>query len=232
MEYNYLGTVVKILNTPARQNKFIEEDFFNNAPVQRMVFAMKTKSAVTGLNIENPFSYMHLQLRQLKILKGGQSIVDFDAANCRLYVTTMEAMNFQDVIPSILTDNFKDHYALVFALTSLQDATENLYPPEVIGEPLRLGLNFTFLLEHFNEFLVLVEQILWLQLTFPVTDTNTLQQIFNSFFQLKTWYLRQLFSVYFTLITKETVTSKNRQESKKRSAFWITDTNFCDNWYF
>ena len=54
--------------------------------------------------------------------------VDFDAAdNCRLYVTTMKAMNFQDDIPSIPIDIFKDHYVLVFDLTSMHDATGNCH---------------------------------------------------------------------------------------------------------
>ena len=75
---------------------------------------------------------------------GGQPIVDFDAAdNCRLYVTTMKAMNFQDNIPSISNNNFKDHYVLVFDLTSMQDATENCNYPQLVGEPLTLDLNLT-----------------------------------------------------------------------------------------
>ena len=67
----------------------------------------------------------------------------------------MKAMNFQDDIPSIPIDNFKDHYALVFDLTSMQDATENCHDPKLIGEPLRLELNFTFPLEHVTELIVL-----------------------------------------------------------------------------
>ena len=34
-------------------------------------------------------------------------------------------MNFQDDIHSIPIDDFKDHYVLVFDLTSKQDASEN-----------------------------------------------------------------------------------------------------------
>ena len=72
-------------------------------------------------------------LRQIKILRGGQTIVDFDAAdNCRLHVTTMKAMNFQDDIPSIPIDKFKDHYVLLFDLTSMQDAFENCHYPELV----------------------------------------------------------------------------------------------------
>ena len=68
-------------------------------------------------------------------------------------------MNFQDHIPSIPIDNFKDHYVLVLDLTSMQDATENCHYPELVGEPLRLALNFTFPLEHVTELIVLGERI-------------------------------------------------------------------------
>ena len=53
-------------------------------------------------------------------------MVDYDAADkFRLYVTTMKAMNFQYDIPSISTDKFKDHYVIVFDLTSMDDAFGN-----------------------------------------------------------------------------------------------------------
>ena len=121
---------------------------------------MNTNSAFTGSFTENPFWYQHFDLRQIRILRGGQPIVDFDAAdNCRLYVTTMKAMNFQDNIPSIPIDNFRDNYILVFDLTSMQEATENCHYPELVGEPLRLELNFTFSLEHVPELIVLGERM-------------------------------------------------------------------------
>ena len=34
MEYNYLETVVETFIVPARQNQFIQENIFNNAPVR------------------------------------------------------------------------------------------------------------------------------------------------------------------------------------------------------
>ena len=52
-------------------------------------------------------------------------------------------MNFQDDIPSIPIDDFKQYYVLVFDLIAMQDGTENCHYPELIGEPLRLELNFT-----------------------------------------------------------------------------------------
>ena len=71
----------------------------------------------------------------------------------------MKAMNFQDDISSIPIDNFKDHYVLVFDLTSMQDASENCLYPELGGEPLRLELKFTFPLEHVTELIVLGERM-------------------------------------------------------------------------
>ena len=66
-------------------------------------------------------------------------------------------MNFLDDILSVPIDNFRNHYVVVFDLTSMQDATENCFYPELVGEPLRLELNFTFPLEHVTELIVLRE---------------------------------------------------------------------------
>ena len=68
-------------------------------------------------------------------------------------------MNFQDKMPSIRMENFKDHYVLMFDLTSMEDATENYNYPELVGEQLRLEFNFTFLLERVTELIVLGERM-------------------------------------------------------------------------
>ena len=118
VEFNFLETLPKTFIIPARQNQFIRENIFNNAPVRRIAIAMNTNSSFIGCFTENPLWYQQFDLRQFRILRGGQPFVDFDAAdNCRLYVTTMKAKNFQDDIPSIPIDKFKDHYVLVFDLT-------------------------------------------------------------------------------------------------------------------
>ena len=102
VEFNYLETLAKTFIIPARQNQFIQENIFNNAPVRRIAIAMNTNSAFTGFYTENPFWYQQFELRQIRIFRGGQPMVDFDAADdCRLYVTTMKAMNFQDDIPQL-----------------------------------------------------------------------------------------------------------------------------------
>ena len=68
-------------------------------------------------------------------------------------------MNFQDVIPSIPNDKFKDPYVLAFDLTSMQDAIENCHYLELVGEPLRLEIDFAHPLENVTDFIVLGERM-------------------------------------------------------------------------
>ena len=160
VEFNYLETLARTFINPARQSQFIQKNTSNNAPIRRIAIAMNTNSPFTGSYTVNPFWYQQFDLRQTRYLRGGQPIVDFDAGdNGRLFVITKKSMNFRDDIPSIPTDNFKDHYVLVFALTSMQDATENCHYPEIIGGPLRPELNITYPLEHVTELIVLGERM-------------------------------------------------------------------------
>ena len=71
----------------------------------------------------------------------------------------MKARNFQDDIPSIPIDDFREHYVLLFDLTSMHDATQKCHYPEFVGEPLRLEVNFTHPLENLNELNVLGERM-------------------------------------------------------------------------
>ena len=155
-----METLAKTYIIPARQNQFIQENIINNAPKRRIAIAINSNSAFTGTFAENPFWYQQFNLRDIRILRGGQPIEHHDTTdNCRLYVTRMKAMNFQDDIPSIPVDNFKDHYVLVFDLASMQDDTEYCHYRKLIGEPLRLELYFSSPLEIVTEVLGLGERM-------------------------------------------------------------------------
>ena len=71
----------------------------------------------------------------------------------------MKELNFQDDILSIPVDNFKNHYVVVFDLTSMQDATEHCHYPELIGEPLRFELYFSSPLENVTKVIVMGERM-------------------------------------------------------------------------
>ena len=92
---------------------------------------MNTNSAFTGLYTENTFWYLRFDLRQIRTLRGGRRILHFNAAdNCRLDVTKMKTMNFQDDILSVPIDKFRNFSILVFDLALMQDSTENFVYPQ------------------------------------------------------------------------------------------------------
>ena len=200
---------------------------------------MSTNSAFTGSYTENPFWCQHFGLRQIRLLRGDQPIVDFDAAdNCRLYVT-MKAINFQDDIPSIPIDNFKDHYVLVFDLTSMQDAIENCHYPELVGEPLRLELIITFPLEHVTELIVSENESLRLQLTSLVLmektsklDNVSLQQIINHIRPLKYWLRGSFPCDNVSTLDNETFVIINTQPSNMQGEHWILIANSLQKLFF
>ena len=201
---------------------------------------MNTNSEFTGSYTENPFWYQHFDLRQIKILRGGQPIVEFDAAdNCRLYVTTMKAMNFQDDISSFRNNNFKDHSVLVFDLTSMQDATENCPYPELVGEPLRLELTSLFLQNMLLNSLYWENECQWLQLTSLVLlekntsemDNVSLQQIINSILLLK-YRFRGSFPSDHDTPDNDTFAIINTQPSNMQVNHWLLIADSRQKLYF
>ena len=71
----------------------------------------------------------------------------------------MKPMNFRDEFPPFPFDNFKNHYVLVFDLTSMHDAIANFHDSKLVGEPLRLWQIFNFPLKHVTELIVLGERM-------------------------------------------------------------------------
>ena len=48
VEFKYIATLSRTFIIPTRQNQFIQENIFNNAPFRRIAIAMNTNSAFTG----------------------------------------------------------------------------------------------------------------------------------------------------------------------------------------
>ena len=87
-------------------------------------------------------------MRELKFIRGERPIISLDTTcPCRPYVTTIKAMQFNEDFLALPIENFQNHNILVFELTSLQDADEQLHYPELSGESLRLEMFFQFPLE-------------------------------------------------------------------------------------
>ena len=229
VEHNNRAVLAKIFIIPLKQNQFIRKTIFDNAPVRRIVIALITNSALTALYTENLFWYQQVDLRQIRILKGGQPIVDIDSGgNCCLYVTTTKAMSFLGHNPSIRFDNLKDHHVLVFDLTSLQVATENCQYPELIGEPPRLVLGLPFPIEHVTELIALGERMPSVALDkFGAAgensemDTVPFQQIFSRIPLFKLRYRGAFISDYVPAFDNDIFALINTQPSKMQGELWI-----------
>ena len=134
-----METIARSFITPSRQNQFNQEKVFNNAPSKKIAFAINTRSAVAESFHDNAFNYQRFDLRELRIMRDGRAIISLDTTYpCRISVTTMKAMQFNEDFPALMED-FQNHYILVFDLTSLQDAAEQLHYSELSGESLRLA---------------------------------------------------------------------------------------------
>ena len=104
---------------------------------------MNTNSALTELFQENPFHYLKFGLQELRLVRGGRATVSVNTTNdCRAYVTTKKAINFNEETPALPNNLFKNHYELLFDLTSIQDAGGNINYTELSGRSIQLELFF------------------------------------------------------------------------------------------
>ena len=163
--YNYLETIARTFIIPSRQNQFIQENVSNNAPIRRIAVAMNTNLAVGGYFHENRFNYQQLHLRELRIIRGGRAFISLDTTStCRPYLTTRKTMQFNEDFSALTMELSQNHCILVFNLTSLKDAAEQLHYPELSGESLRLEMFFQFSLEQVTERIILGERLSIIQI--------------------------------------------------------------------
>ena len=154
-----METIGRTFIIPSLQNQFIQENVFNNAPIRKIAVAVNTNSTVAGSFHKIPFNYQQFHLRELRIIRGGRAIFSLETTSpCRLYVTTMKAMQFNEGFPALPMEDFQTHYILLFDLTSLHDAAEQLHYPKLSGENLRLEKFLEIPLEQVTEVIVLVER--------------------------------------------------------------------------
>ena len=128
----------------------------------------------------------------------------------------MKAMNFENDAFLFPKNNFTNQYALGFELTSMQYAIENCYYSELVGEPIRLELNFIYTLEQVTELIVLEEPMSSVAFDIFVLleirsemDNVSLQHIINRIPLLKYRYLGSFPSDYVPTRDKDTFANIN-----------------------
>ena len=116
----------------------------------------------------------------------------------------------------------------------MQDATENCHYPELVGEPLRQELNFTFLLEHVTELIALywenechrsqLTSLVLLEKTSKM-DNVSLQQIINRITLFMYRYRGSSPSDYVPTLDNDTLAIINTQPSNMQGENWILIAN-------
>ena len=154
----------------------------------------------------------------------------------------MKAMNFQDDIPSILFVNFQDNYVLLYKLTSMQDATEHCRYPDLVGELLRLELNFNTTLEHVTEVIVLGERkssvavdkfgVVGKNIQKTIMDNVALPQNINRIPLLKYRYIGSFPCDCVPTLPNDTFAIINTQASNMQGEHWIMIAKLRQQLYF
>ena len=75
VEYNYLETLAKTFIIPARQNQFIQENIFNNAPIRRIAIAMNTNSLLLVLLLKTHSGISNLISDKLEYSEGDSQLL-------------------------------------------------------------------------------------------------------------------------------------------------------------
>ena len=102
VNFIFFEILAKTFIIPGKQNHFIQKNNFNRAPVRRTAIALNRNSAFYKLYTEDPFWYQQFNVRQIRISRRCQQIVDCDAAdNCRLYGLKMKARTFKMISPHL-----------------------------------------------------------------------------------------------------------------------------------
>ena len=158
--YNYFEQIPKTYIIPRGQNQFIQENVFNNGPIRSFGIVMNENSAFTGDKKENPFHFQKFGLREIRIVRGNQTIVEMNCVNdFRPYITTMEALKFKEDGPNVKLEDYQNHYLLFFDLTSMQESNVELYYPDIVASGLRLELYFSDNLKETVELMITGEKL-------------------------------------------------------------------------
>ena len=144
----------------AGQNHFIKENIFSNESVRRICIAMNRNAHFTGTLETNPFNYQKFDLKEIKISRGGQTIVSLNTESDVVpYCNTFNSLNFDQDGPGIPLSQYPNHYILAFDLTSTLQADTEVYYPEIVGAGLRVELYFNKPVEHTLEAIFLAEKL-------------------------------------------------------------------------
>jgi hypothetical protein len=162
-KYTFTESEAKTFIVPAGQSSFVKENIFNNKPIRSIAIAMNTNESFIGSAQSDPFSYKNFNLSRLVLNRNGIPIYDVkikDGGYVRMFHTTLKSLHFDHDGPGVsLTEFYKNHFVMVFDLTSTLQSNTQVYHPELVGGAIRLELLFSKALEKSVEVLTIGEHL-------------------------------------------------------------------------
>ena len=141
--FYYKEELPKMFIIHAGQNQFIQENIFSKKPIRMIDIAMNLNNKFSGTCNTNPFHFRKFGFRQVKIVRGNQTIVNLKTENhVRSYAEAIKALKFDDDGPNIQYKDFENHFNIFFDLISTQEANVEMHFPDVVGAGIRLELYF------------------------------------------------------------------------------------------
>ena len=137
--YNFFEVLAKSFVIPNGQYQYIHENIFNNAPIRRLAIAMNTNMAFTGSRKTNAFLCQKFNLRSSRMVRGSHVVIDMDTTDIvQSHITTMRALQFDEDGPGIPLEEYPERFVQVLDLTSTQEASVQIFYPDVVAASLRL----------------------------------------------------------------------------------------------
>ena len=159
--YYYMSQIAKTFIIPQGQNERVEENIFNSKPIRTLGIAMNTNANFNGHSSTTPYHYQKFDLFRLEISRNGLVLWDVKLSdnNTRMYYTTLESLHFEEHGPNIPLHDYKNHFFMLFDLTSTTESNVEVYYPELVGGQIRLKMYFSKALEQPLEVLLLGETL-------------------------------------------------------------------------
>jgi hypothetical protein len=161
--YTYTDTEAKTFIVPAGQSTCVHENVFNNKPIRSIAIAMNNNEDFIGSIESDPFSFKPFGLQRIVLKRNGLTLYDVtmsEGGHVRMFYTTLKSLHFDHDGPGISLDEFiKNHFVMVFDLTSTMQSNTQVYYPELIGGAIRLEMTFKEALKKSVEVLLIGEQL-------------------------------------------------------------------------
>ena len=160
--YTFTETEAKTFIIPGGQSTFVRENIFNNRPIRSLAIAMNTNEGFGGKLLMNQFHYQPFGLQRIVLYRNGNVLFDNslkDGGMAQVYYNTIRNLHYNHDSPGIPLKDYKNHFVIVYDLTSTQQSHNQVYYPELVGGALRLELTFEKALEQSIQLFILGEQL-------------------------------------------------------------------------